>query len=56
VFYNWIGMGGGGVPVQNGAFGIMFLNTSYNWVTGNAMGANAFGPIGMHGASNIIFN
>jgi hypothetical protein len=56
VYYNWIGMGGGGVPVMNGAFGIMFLNTSYNWVTGNAMGANAMGPYGLYNADHIIYN
>jgi hypothetical protein len=54
VFYNWIGMGGSGVPVTNGAYGIMFLNTSYDWVTGNAMGANAFGPYGFYQTYQIM--
>lgn len=55
IYYNWIGMGGGGVLVENGAFGIMFLRTSYNWVTGNAMGANVMGPIGLYEADHIIY-
>jgi hypothetical protein len=34
----------------------MFLNTSYNWVTGNGMGANAMGPIGLYNVDQIIEN
>ena len=48
-------MGGTGVPVLNGAFGLIFIDTSYNWVTGNAMGANGLGAIGTYNSDHIIY-
>ena len=47
VYYNWIGMGGTGVLVANGAFGVMLLRSSYNWISGNAWGTNRMGRIGL---------
>lgn len=55
VFNNWIGQGGGYRAVPNGAFGVFFLRASYNWVEGNAWGANGFGPVGQIASfANVI--
>ena len=43
---NFIGMTSTGGSAPNGAFGIYFLNASYNYAIGNSFGPHAYGNIG----------
>ena len=56
VSYNWIGMSSSGAARPNGAFGIFFRDSSYNFATGNAFGPNPYGPYAGDGTSccNVI--
>jgi hypothetical protein len=53
---NFIGRTSTGASVPNGAFGIYFLNASYNYAIGNSFGPNPFGNIGSSNTSccNVI--
>jgi len=53
---NFIGMTSTGGSAPNGAFGIYFLNASYNYAIGNSFGPHLYGNIGSSSTSccNVI--